>query len=177
MAAKESLHTDDVLNKLKEVEIFSMFAGQREVIEKIAGLCTLRTYKKGQMIIEEGSYGDEMYIFLNGTLDILKKTLQNEKYTVTIFDADKKSVPVGEISLIDNDRRSATVIARTDCRCLVMKRESFISFGDENPRLGLAITRVIASQISSMFRKATADVITLFSALVEEIAEIEQLNQ
>ncbi|HOO70884.1 MAG TPA: cyclic nucleotide-binding domain-containing protein [Spirochaetota bacterium] len=177
MADNVSQHNQEIINKLKEVEIFRVFARNDKVIGKIAKLCKLKTFKKGQVIIEEGEFGDELFIFLNGTIDILKKTLQNEKYTVTTLDADKKSIHVGELALIDNDRRSATVIAQSDCRCLVMKRDAFIAFGNENPDIGLVVTRVIASQISMMLRKATSDVITLFSALVEEISETESADQ
>ena len=165
-------HDEKVLQKLKEVEIFKEFSHDSEIIKKIAALCTERTYKAGEKIIEEGEFGDELFIFISGTIDILKNTLQNEKYTMTKLNADNKSIHVGEMALIDNDRRSATVLAEANCKCLVINRENFIKFGNENPVVGLAITRVIASQISTMLRKATADVITLFSALVEEIAEV-----
>lgn len=164
---------ENILNKLKEVEIFNEYEKDNEIIKKIAELCTERSYKAGQSVIEEGEFGDELFIFISGTIEILKKTLQNEKYTVTRLSADKKSIYVGEMALIDNDRRSASVFAVNDCRCLVINRDDFIKFGNENPRIGLEITRVIASQISYMLRKASADVITLFSALVEEIAETE----
>ena len=170
MGPKSHLHDTNVINKLREVEIFRMFAHDDDIIKKIADLCSPRSVKKGQSIIEEGDVGDELFIIIRGNIDILKKTLQNEKYTVTTLNSEKKSIHVGELALIDNDRRSATVIARSDCDCLVIHRDDFIKFGDENPAVGLAITRVIASQISSMLRKATGDVITLFSALVEEIA-------
>ncbi len=160
----------NVLNKLKEVQFFKMYAHDDAVIKKIAELCSRKTFKKGRAIIEEGESGDELFIFLNGEIEIVKETLQNEPYTITTFDANTGGVYVGEFALIDNDRRSATVIAKTDCECLVIKREKFIRFGNINPEVGLNVTRAIARQLSLMLRKTNADIITLFSALVEEIA-------
>jgi CRP/FNR family transcriptional regulator, cyclic AMP receptor protein len=173
MSSKSILNDEVILKRLKEVSFFQMYANNDDVISKIVQICTKKTFKKGSYLIKEGDYGDTLYIILSGEIEILKKTLQNEKYTVTSLYADMGGLSVGELALIDNDQRSATVYATTDCECLVITRNDFIEFGDENPEIGLNITRVIASQLSSKLRKSTSDVITLFSALVEEISEYE----
>ena len=160
---------NEIYRKLKEVQFFKIYADYHNVIEKIAGLCSKKKFKKGASIIKEGDYGDELFIFLSGEIEIVKVTLQGEHYTLSTMDSETGGIYVGEFALIDNDKRSATVIAKTECECLVIKRERFIRFGDENPEIGLNITREIAKQLSVMQRKTNADVITLFSALVEEI--------
>ena len=156
--------------KLKEVDLFSMFAKNEMVIKKIADICTTKSFKQGRTIIKEGDLGDELFIILEGEIDILKKTLQDEAYTVTTLSSEMGGIYVGELALIDKDTRSATVLAKSDCQCLVMKRRDFLIFGDKNPQVGLAITRAIAGEISARLRKSNADVITLFSALVDEIS-------
>jgi len=171
--APSNTNMDDekVLNKIKEISFFSMYENNDEVIKKISEMCSYESVTSGKVIIEEGEQGDKLYIILSGEIDIIKKTLQNEKYTVTTLNAEMGGINVGELALIDNDKRSASVIAKSDCECLVINRKDFIKFGDENPKIGLAITRAIAGQLSSRLRKTNSDVITLFSALVEEIAE------
>lgn len=167
-----SQHKNDdkvIFTKLKEVQFFKMYAGDDNVVKKIAGLCTMKKFKKGTSIIKEGDFGDELFIFLNGEIEIVKETLQGEHYTLSTLAPGAGAIYVGEFALIDNDRRSATVLARTECECLVIKRDKFIEFGNENPEVGLNVTRAIAKQLSLMLRKTNADVITLFSALVEEI--------
>ncbi len=170
MMKPKTVSNESIKNKLKQVDIFSMCAHDEDVIDKISSICSTRTFRKGKKIIEEGEHGDELYIILSGEIDILKKTLQNEKYTVTTLHDRMGGVYVGELALIDNDMRSATVMAKSECQCLVINRKDFIRFGDENPSIGLSVTRAIAQQISSRLRKSTADVITLFSALVDEIS-------
>jgi CRP/FNR family transcriptional regulator, cyclic AMP receptor protein len=167
---KKKVSGDPVVNALKAVSFFKAFEHDEEIMVKIANMCTPRKFAAGKTIIEEGDSGDELYVFLSGKIDILKKTLQNEKYTVISLSSDKGGVYVGELALIDDDSRSATVTAKTDCDCLVIKRKEFIKFGNDNPAIGLEITRSLASQLSAKLRKANSDVITLFSALVEEIA-------
>jgi len=160
----------DIENKLIEIPFFKKYVGDKDIIKNIVKLCEVRNFKKGTAIIKEGEQGDELFILLEGEIDIIKRTMQNEKYVVTTLNASMGGVYVGELALIDNDKRSATVEAKTDCECLVLNRDNFIKFGDEYPKIGLNITRAIATQLSQKLRKTGADVITLFSALVEEIA-------
>lgn len=162
--------SDIIIQSLKQVSFFSMFENDDETIGMIAAMCGRRVFGAGKYIIREGDYGDELFIAMSGEIEVIKNTLQNEEYTVTTFYADEGGVNFGEIALIDNDRRSASVLAKTECECLVITREDFIRFGDENPRAGLAITRAIASQLCGNLRKSNSDIITLFSALVEEIS-------
>lgn len=171
--SNEIINSNETIERLKEVQFFKMYAENDEIIKRIALMCSKKMFKKGSTIIHENDYGDELFILLKGKIDIVKETMQKETYTVTTLNAEMGGIYVGELALIDNDKRSASVIAKTDCDCLVIKRQNFIKFGDENPDIGLNITRSIASQLSSKLRKTNSDVITLFSALVEEIASEE----
>ena len=169
MEIKTDIKTTDIVNKLRTIPFFTAYKDNDNVIRSIAGLCEVKNFKRGSTIIKEDDQGDELFIVIKGEIDILKTTLQNEKYVVTTLNSETGNVFVGELGLIDRDRRSATVEAKTDCECLVLKRNKFIQFGDENPEIGLNITRAIARELSQKLRKTGSDVITLFSALVEEI--------
>jgi CRP-like cAMP-binding protein len=169
MKKKDSLTDSNIENKLKSIPFFTRYRDNDSVIKSIGNICEVKNFKRGATIIKEGDQGDELFIVLKGEIDILKTTLQKEKYVVTSLNSDTGDVFVGELALIDRDRRSATVEAKTDCECLVLKRNNFIKFGDENPEIGLNITRAIAVELSQKLRKTGTDVITLFSALVEEI--------
>ncbi len=163
----------EILEKLKDVQLFKMYADNNDIMDKISRLCTKKKFKKGTIVIQEGDAGDELYIMLKGEIEIAKETMQKEKFTVVLLNSDMTGIYVGELALIDRDKRSASVIAKTDCDFLVIKRDRFIEFGNENPEIGLNITRAIASQLSTRLRKTNNDVITLFSALVDEVAAEE----
>ncbi len=170
LRSKKTTSDSKIIKRLKEVHFFKMYADNDEIINKIAGLCAVKKFRKGSVIIREGDAGDELYIMLTGEIEIVKETLQKEKYTVLTLSANMGGIYVGEFALLDNDKRSATVIAKTNCDCLVIKRDRFLKFGDENPQIGLNITRAIAQQLSKRIRKTNLDVLTLFSALVDEIS-------
>ncbi|MCX8125114.1 MAG: cyclic nucleotide-binding domain-containing protein [Spirochaetes bacterium] len=159
---------ETVIRKLHKLSLFKGL--DLQVIKDIANLCNYKKIKKGKIIIKEGDFGDELYIIVNGEIEIQKRTLQNEPYTVVAMNAFENPLYVGELAMIDRDKRSATVVAKSDCDCLVLKRNNFIKYGDANPKVGLILTRAIALQLAQRLRRTNEDVITLFSALVEEIA-------
>jgi CRP-like cAMP-binding protein len=78
---------------------------------------------------------------------------------------------------MDREVRSASVTAETDCEFLLINREDFTRLGEENPRLGLIVTRAIGRELSKRLRKANEDIIALFEALVEQVAESGGLEE
>jgi CRP-like cAMP-binding protein len=69
------------------------------------------------------------------------------------------------------------VLAETDCEFLVINREDFNQLGEEDPRLGLLVTRGIGEELSKRLRKANKDMVILFQALVEQVAESGGLEE
>ena len=105
-----------------------------------------------------------------------KWTLDREPYTIVTL-SDDEGVFFGELALMDREVRSASVTAETDCEFMVINRDDFIRLGEENPRLGLLVTRAIGKQLSKRLRKMNQDIIILFGALVEQVAESGGLEQ
>ncbi len=90
---------------------------------------------------------------------------------------DDEDAFFGELALLDREVRSASVLAETDCEFLVINREDFNQLGEEDPRLGLLVTRAIAKELSKRLRKANQDMVLLFEALVEQVAESGGLEE
>jgi CRP/FNR family cyclic AMP-dependent transcriptional regulator len=159
---------NDNLSILKNIVLFEDFKDDEEVLRKIEALFTERGAKKGDVIIKEGREGDELFIIKSGCVRILKDTLQEEQYTVVVLSADQH-IFFGEIGLLLNDKRSATVVAEVDSKFLVTNQKKFTDFGVQEPFIALMITRKIARILASRLSKTNQDVVTLFSALVSEI--------
>jgi CRP-like cAMP-binding protein len=156
------------LERLKQIALFSTFADRPEVIDKIISVTSRRRVKAGEVIIREGDEGDTLFIMMQGSVRIVKTTLQNEPYTVVIL-KESENVYFGELALIDNDRRSATVIAESDCDLICLTRKNFQSVCEDNYELGFRVLMQIAKKLSTSLRKMNQDVITLFEALVSEV--------
>ena len=156
--------------RLSETVLFEGAAIDTQAIHALASAARVVSYETGDNIVREGEDGDCMYVLKSGTGEIRKRTLGGEPYTVEVLSAGRDGF-FGEIALVDRDTRSATVICTTSCQVYIITREQFQSLSERFPRLGLAVTREIARLLCIRLRRANNDVIALFSALVEEVAE------
>jgi len=80
-------------------------------------------YKAGDTIIKEGDEGKELYFLVNGEAFASKILTPGEPPKEV-----KSYVPgdyFGEMALLRNEPRAASIIARTDCQCVSMDRHSF----------------------------------------------------
>jgi hypothetical protein len=59
----------------------------------------------------------------------------------------------------------------------VINRDDFNRLGEKDPRLGLLVTRAVGRALSTRLRKTNEDLITLFEALVGEVAESGNLEE
>lgn len=160
--------SDAVIERMRNVPIFEDIKHDEERLKRFCSIMKKESLSKGTVIIKEGDTGDKLYILFSGSVRIDKKTLANESYTVTLLNSTQNII-FGEIALIDSDKRSATVVAETDCVVYSIERKTFLDFCEENPLIGFKITFNIAKKMSGALRKTNEDVITLFEALVREV--------
>ena len=157
-----------VLEKLRSIPLFEAIEGNTRYMELLIAICRLRTFKKGDQIIREGDVGSQMYVLNRGEVLVRKRTRAGDTYTVVDLTAEQ-NVFFGELALIDDERRSATVVAKEECECIEITKENFLQLGNDYPEIGLPITRVLAKILASRLRKTTEDMMTIFDALVNEL--------
>ena len=158
----------EILAKLKQIPIFDAIKDSDAFMRELHGVCSLKKYAQNEVIIKEGEIGSEMFVVFTGGVEIRKRTQAGDDYTVIKLNAGQ-NVFFGEMALIDDDKRSATVMAAEDSSFLVISKKDFIDLGNRQPQIGLPITQAIARIISSRMRKTTEDMLTIFDALVYEI--------
>ncbi|MFP4300942.1 MAG: cyclic nucleotide-binding domain-containing protein [Alkalispirochaetaceae bacterium] len=157
-----------ILEKLKQIPIFEEISSKEEFLRELMGICKVKSARKGETVIKEGDVGDEMYIVYSGAVEIKKRTRAGDEYTVVRLRSEH-NVFFGELALIDDDKRSASVRATEDSEFLVITKGDFVKLGDNYPSIGLPVTRAISKILASRLRKTTADMLTLFDALVNEL--------
>jgi CRP/FNR family cyclic AMP-dependent transcriptional regulator len=135
---------------------------------RLLSIIKIRKYQEGKHVIREGEIGSELFIVYKGGVEIRKKTRDGDDYTVIILRAEDNAF-FGEMALIDDDKRSATVLTLENSIFLVISKEDFITLGDQFPAIGLPITRAISRILAGRLRKTTQDMLTIFDALVNEI--------
>lgn len=159
---------DIILEKLKKIAIFDELKDREEHLLRLREICRLKTYAKDEVIIREGDVGSEMFIVLSGSVEIRKQTRAGDPYTVAKLRAEQ-NVFFGELALVDDDSRSATVIALEDSRFIVITKDDFLNLGRTDPAIDLPVTQAIAKILAGRLRKTTMDMLTIFDALVSEI--------
>ena len=161
---------NDALEKLKQIPIFTDIRDDYECMTRLLNITRRKHFPSDQEVIREGNIGSEMYIVLSGSVEIRKRTRAGDNYTVVKLDA-AQNVFFGELALVDDDRRSATVKTLLECDFLVIRKDDFLQLGNEHPNITLPITRSIAKILAGRLRKTTVDMLTIFDALVHELSE------
>ena len=89
-----------------------------------------RSFKAGDIIFEEGSPPDNVYIILSGSVEVVKQV--DEK--LTVLGHIHKGGFFGERGILKSQARSATIIAMTDLQTLVLEGDSFRKIVASNPQ-------------------------------------------
>jgi len=98
-----------------------------------------QNFQAGQPIFEEGQAGDFMWAVQEGEVEIIIKG----KVVETIG----RGGIFGEMALIDNEPRSATALAKTDCRLVPVNEQRFTYMVHETPFFALQVLRVTVGRL------------------------------
>jgi len=99
-------------------------------LRELAGAVLRRTYRRGDVIVEQGEPGDALYVLLSGEVKVLVEAPSGEQAVVSILGPGDCA---GEFSLIDGEPRSATVEAIDTVETLVLLRRDFLDFIHAHP--------------------------------------------
>jgi len=100
------------------------------------------SFPAGQIIFQEGQPGEVMYAVSEGEVDILV----HDK----VIDTVGPGGIVGEMALIDTKPRSATAIAKTDCKLVPISEKRFTFLVQQTPNFALQVMRVMAYRLRHM---------------------------
>jgi CRP/FNR family cyclic AMP-dependent transcriptional regulator len=144
--AKHPEEIMDIINKilvLREVDLFSSLSA--EALESIAETLNVVDIVAGQTIFTEGDIADGLYIIAKGKVTITKKNSVLKEYKENGF--------FGELALMDNEPRTGTAIADTDCVLYLLEKSDFNRLSDDVPE----ILKVIIQTIMKYLRPYLAD--------------------
>lgn len=112
--------TIDNISLLKNIPLFRELTPQEVMLVLLAGQS--KWYGKGDLIIREGEEGDALYIIKSGRVRITKFDGHGVMRDLAILENGEH---FGELALLDNSPRSASVYAYTDCELLRIPRSEF----------------------------------------------------
>ena len=103
------------------------------------------TYDDNQIVFNEGDEGDAAYIILSGTAVV--SIAQGSKELE--LDRIKKGGFVGDISLLCDVPRTATITAQNSLTALQIKKDTFLNLIAEFPEIAIEMMRVLASRLDN----------------------------
>jgi len=106
-------------------------------------------FNEGDIIFCEFEPGEEMYVIKEGKVRITKIQNNKEKTIDIIGPGDM----FGEMALIDNDRRTATVIAETDVTLIRVDKNNFEILAKNNPQWAIKLLKSFSRRIYDAKRK------------------------
>ncbi|MBN1978086.1 MAG: cyclic nucleotide-binding domain-containing protein [Anaerolineae bacterium] len=155
--AKEKDEAKEYINILRQTDIFYDLTTPQ--LEMVAGLCSEAKYNADEMIFEENSASDELYVIANGEVDILVNPALVQSSSsgksgrpLTIVTL-RRGQTFGEIALVDQGLRSASArCASKKAHVLVIDSERLLQLCDSYPDLGYRLMRNIAADLAFKIR-------------------------
>jgi signal transduction histidine kinase len=128
-----------------KLSVIKLFEGlDREDIAHIAQDLHAIKITAGKSVICEHEHGDCLYIILSGKVEISKELTENDESLMASLKVLEPGDFFGEMSLLDNQPRSANAIAQTDAQLLLLPKEKFFQLSVSHPTVMFNLIRTLS---------------------------------
>lgn len=130
----------DIFQELsyQELEVLSRYLGQSNV-------------PKGEVIFNEGDPGSFMLVLIEGRISIYKSG-ENGRHLLSY---EGRGRVIGEMALLDRERRSAQCVADTDCEFLTINHEGLAKLAAEHSPIAYRFMFSLARLLSKRLRRTS----------------------
>ena len=132
------LRKDAKIELIRRVPLFAQCS--RRELEQIAALADEIDVPEGRTLIEEGARGREFFVLLDGTADVRVKGRRRATMKAGDF--------FGEIALVSDSPRTATVTTTSPARALVITDRAFRSLLERTPQIQLKVLQALAERLA-----------------------------
>ena len=131
---------DTKVEALKRIPLFEDLS-RKELIE-LARITEDMEVAEGTVLCREGELGHEFFVIIEGEAEVTR----HGKHLAT----DTPGEFFGEISLLENSRRVATVTAKTPLRFFVLTGHDFRHLLDKNPKVERKVLHALARRVMAL---------------------------
>ena len=103
-----------------------------------------RSYKAGEAIVTQGKGGGGMFTIVSGSAEAVLESTDGSKTVVNTFGPGQF---FGEVAMLDDGPRTASVIATQETECLVLTRADFISVMHNDAEMATEIAIALARRL------------------------------
>lgn len=151
------MNLNDEVEALKRIKLFQTVEPSR--LKLLAFASERAAFEAGKTLFVEGDSGDAAYLILEGAADVI---VNSPKGPITVATLGKDDF-VGEIAILCDVPRTATVRAASRLETLRIKKDVFLQLMRDLPAMALEIMRELAERLG-----ATTDQLTAARARLKE---------
>ena len=134
--------TDDLTVFLASVPLFQGLSKRH--LTQLARRFYPRSYKAGDAMVSQGKGGEGMFTIISGGAEAVIETADGTKTVVNTFGPANF---FGEIAMLDDGPRTASVIATQETECLVLPRSDFIAVMQNDADMATEIAMALAQRL------------------------------
>jgi CRP/FNR family transcriptional regulator, cyclic AMP receptor protein len=144
----------ELLDLLRAVSLFNGLTNDQ--LQQLIAISAEEIYDDGEVVFQQGTEGDKLYLIRDGQIEILIKRRPEESERTQVFLG--RGQVVGEMALIDFGTRSAT--ARSSWNGTVLysiSRDGFTDLCNQDTAIGYIVMRNMAMELSFKLRHANLE--------------------
>ncbi|MBW1990513.1 MAG: cyclic nucleotide-binding domain-containing protein [Deltaproteobacteria bacterium] len=150
-----------LIKSLSSIPLFSTLSS--EELKNLAKYMFFLDYQEGDVVFKEGDKGSYMCFLIEGSLSVSTRSKGEGDTELSIIE---KGRPVGEMAVIDDFPRSATVRAKTNSRLLTLSRKNFESLLENHPETGIKVLKGIARLVCINLRRTSVELADLKTPVI-----------
>ncbi len=142
---------ETIINMLMELTMFDELMGNELSI--VADHMNYFELQKGKYLFKEGDKGEYVCFIVKGSIDVFKMSDKGKRVLIATL---LKGSTLGEMAIIDQTNRSATVRASKDTVLLLLSRKGFDIILDKHPKIGIKILKKMTRLLSMNMRRTSS---------------------
>ena len=125
-----------------------LFAGLDDAaLDVLLALSRQTTVKAREIVCRKGEPGDALFIVVSGKLKVTNQSEDGRELILAILEDGET---FSEMSLLDGQPRSASVTAVQDSNLLVIKRQDFLAYLEQQPKAAIALLVILSTRLREM---------------------------
>ena len=133
---------EDKVNFLVTIPLFHGLSNKQ--LNQLANRFVPRSYQAGKTIVTQGKGGEGMFVMISGRAQAVVESTDGTKTTVNEFGPRDF---FGEVAMLDDGARTASVMATEETECLALTRSDFIALMKNDAEMATEIAVALAKRL------------------------------
>lgn len=130
---------------LEQVPLFASLPA--DDIASIESHSAVRAYRKNTIVVQRGDESASLYVMIEGRARVFIADDHGKEVTLNTIEPGEY---FGELALLGETARTASVVTTEDCRCMVISRSEFLQCLAGQPRIALQLIRGLVQRVTSL---------------------------